>query len=548
MSRISLLVGGILGLLSALPLLAVFYLGQRLAGLPFFPFDLFDWLVRVLPGSLVTFGIDTLVMLITRLGLGPTAATAKLAEQLMALGIFLIIGLLFGLVLAFIARRSLASLQYAGSVGGILLLFAALFVEGALGFPGPEITLSFLWLALVFVFWGYLLSRSMEAFQPVRPSPAVESGPAVATGMPEDLSRRRFLYLVGAGSFAVVVAALGVSLLGREEEQSVAVEPEEMLPDTGLTSGEAASPPRPTLEARIEPAPGTRPEITPDGEFYRIDINTMVPRLDEQDWRLELGGLVERPLSLTLDELRSRPAVSQMITLSCISNRVGGDLIGTALWTGLRLKDLLDEAGVSPQAQELWIEAADGFYESISMQDIQDERTLLVYEMNGAPLTPEHGFPLRIYIPNRFGMKQPKWITRMELIAEHLPGYWVDRGWSEEAIPHTTSVIDTAGAGARDPETGILPVGGIAYAGARGISRVELQVDDGPWQPATLREPPLSPLTWVQWRFDWQASPGRHILRVRAYDGDGVLQESAEADPHPNGATGIHSTALVIPS
>jgi hypothetical protein len=161
--------------------------------------------------------------------------------------------------------------------------------------------------------------------------------------------------------------------------------------------------------------------------------------------------------------------------------------------------------------------------------------------MNGAPLTAEHGFPLRLYIPNHHGMKLPKWIRRIEAVTTPRPGYWVERGWSRTAIPHTTSVIDTT------RTTGTrLAVGGIAYAGARGISRVEVQLDDGPWQPAQLRTPALSPLTWVQWRLDTEAAPGTHTIRVRAYDGTGAPQETAIAPPHPDGATGLHSKKVTV--
>lgn len=211
------------------------------------------------------------------------------------------------------------------------------------------------------------------------------------------------------------------------------------------------------------------------------------------------------------------------------------------MWTGVRLKDLLEEAGLRRGVQEIAMEAVDGFYESLPLEEAMDDRTLLVYEMNGEPLPEEHGYPLRIFIPDHYGMKQPKWITRLEAIDHEGAGYWVDRGWSEEAIPKTTSVIDTVAVGEADPGTSLIPVGGIAYAGAGGISKVEIQVDDGPWQEAELRNPPLSPLTWVQWRYEWKPEIGRHTFRVRAYDGTGELQETDPSDPHPNGATGIHS-------
>lgn len=250
--------------------------------------------------------------------------------------------------------------------------------------------------------------------------------------------------------------------------------------------------------------------------------------------------MVEHPLELSLDDIRSKPRQTQALTLSCISNPVGGDLISTSFWTGVLFRTLLDEAGLKEGVKEVYIESADGFYESVPLSEAMDGRTLLVYEMNGEPLTADHGFPLRIYIPGHFGMKQPKWIVRMEAIDRKGPGFWVDRDWSETALVRTTSVIDIVAAGAPAPESGLVPVGGIAYAGDRGISMVEVRVDDGPWEKAALRLPALSPLTWVQWRYDWKATPGKHVFRVRAYDGAGHPQITEDNPPYPNGATGIH--------
>jgi DMSO/TMAO reductase YedYZ molybdopterin-dependent catalytic subunit len=164
--------------------------------------------------------------------------------------------------------------------------------------------------------------------------------------------------------------------------------------------------------------------------------------------------------------------------------------------------------------------------------------------MNGAPLTAEHGAPLRIYVPNRYGMKQPKWITRLEVSDREGAGYWVERGWSKDAIVQTTAVIDTVRSSMMVGEGAVLPIGGIAYAGARGISKVEVQVDDGPWSDATLIAPAVGPLTWVQWRYEWRHQPGRHTFRVRAYDGSGALQPTRERGPHPAGATGVHEVTM----
>jgi DMSO/TMAO reductase YedYZ molybdopterin-dependent catalytic subunit len=166
--------------------------------------------------------------------------------------------------------------------------------------------------------------------------------------------------------------------------------------------------------------------------------------------------------------------------------------------------------------------------------------------MNGVPLPAEHGFPLRIYIPNRHGMKQPKWLTRLKLTEEPGRGYWVERGWSHDAIVKTTSVIDTVGTSMMLGEARVVPIGGMAFAGARGISKVEVQADDGPWEQDELISPSVGPLTWVLWRYQWTYQRGRHRFRVRAYDGTGALQPVVERGPRPDGASGIHSVAMTL--
>jgi DMSO/TMAO reductase YedYZ molybdopterin-dependent catalytic subunit len=537
MKRISLLRGSLLGALGALTVVALFYLGEQLAGLPFAPFDIFDWMTRVLPGGLITFVVDTIVRLVTGLNLGPTAAVAKQAEMIIAIGQFILAGVFFGLVLAILGRRWPGNLVRLGALGGVLLFLPLVFAETSLGFPAGGPLPPLVWLAIVLIGWGAVSGWLIN-----------ETAPQPASGQESRVSRRQFLYLIGAGSFTVLVTALGISLSTGDNvipQTGQGADPNKVV-GANNTSGPAASPPQEELAARLEPVPGIRPELTANKDFYRIDINTRPPQIDAQTWRLELSGLVLSPLSLAIDDIRSRPSVSQVITQSCISNEVGGDLISTALFTGVRLRDLLAEAGLQRGAQEVSIEAVDGYYESVPMEEAMDERTLLVYAMNGAPLPVEHGFPLRIYIPNHYGMKQPKWITRMEVIDHKGKGYWVDRGWNERAFVKTTSVVDSVASDNINPQNKLVPVGGIAFAGERGIRKVEVQVDDRPWAEAELRSPPLSPLTWVQWRYDWQAEQGQHTFRVRAYDGSGTLQEIEPHAPHPDGATGIHSKSVRI--
>jgi DMSO/TMAO reductase YedYZ molybdopterin-dependent catalytic subunit len=529
----SLVTGAWIGALTSLPVAALNWLAFRAADLPFVPFHLFDWLARVLPGNVVTFGIDLMVGLIQGFQLGPTAATAKAAEQILALFQFILIGLAFGVILAALTRSRPQRLVNSGLRGGAVLAGAFLLVEIMLGLSPSSLAPVVVWLLVLSLAWGAALGWLL-----------LQAGPAMAPAPESPLSRRGFVTAVGGGAIGISLGAWGLASLLQAEAPAPTGTAALPVPEIVLPPPEAPS--AEVLAARIQPAPGTREELTSNAEFYRIDINTSPPEVNGETWRLELGGLVDNPLSLSRADLMAMPMVTQTLTLSCISNRLGGDLISTSNWTGVPLQHVLQLAGLRPEAKELYIEAADGFYESVGTKDLQDPRTLLVLAMNGEPLPVEHGFPLRIYIPNRYGMKQPKWIVRMTAIDREGAGYWVDRGWSETAYVNTTSVIDTVAVEAADSNTGTIPVGGIAWSGERGISRVEVQVDDGPWTEADLRTPPLSSLTWVQWRLDWPQQAGRHTFRVRAYDASGGLQVLSPRGVRPDGATGVHEVTVTV--
>jgi len=526
-------VGLVLGGLSSLAFMAVNFLGDVLFALPFFPFDVFDWLGRTLPGALVTAGIDSIVFVVGLIGVGQLDRSAKFAENLLAIMLFIAFGLVLGTLLSIYLRRDEKQSMRAGLTIGLFLALPILLIEASLGFSASSLS-EILWTLFSIPAWGGIVALLIQ-----------RAGQLAAQPSELNQSRRSFLYVVGGSVAALSLGSLGLTkLLGGQDE------PIRTLPPTAIdmrdTSGVAESPPKKILEERIDAVMGARPEVTSNEVFYTIDINSAPRQLDEETWRLEVGGLVLNPLSLSLQDIRARPSVSQFITLQCISNPIGGFLIGTAKWKGVRFADLMQDAELLPQAQALFIEAEDGFYETVSLADMLDERTLLVYEMNDESLPAAHGFPLRIYIPNRYGMKQPKWIERITAIDNEGRGYWVARGWSKEAIPVTTSVIDVVDESGALVEGDPVGVGGIAYAGARGISKVEVQVDDGPWEVAQLREPPLSPLTWVQWRYDWPYFPGKHSFKVRAYDANGILQQTMTRGVRPDGATGIHYLTATI--
>jgi DMSO/TMAO reductase YedYZ molybdopterin-dependent catalytic subunit len=284
-------------------------------------------------------------------------------------------------------------------------------------------------------------------------------------------------------------------------------------------------------------------EITPNKDFYEVSKNAFDPQVDSERWQLEITGLVENPLTFTYDEIKSLPSIEQYATLACISNEVGGDLIGNALWRGVRLKDLLAEAGLKPGVVDIVLRASDDYTDSIPLERAMQDGTLLVYEMNGEPLTPTHGFPVRLIVPGIYGMKNVKWITRIEAIERDLKGYWQRRGWDDRAEYKTMSRIDAPDS----TVTGEATIAGIAFAGDRGISKIEVSTDGGKtWEQAAIKSP-LSAYTWSLWHRQWTApQSGKHKILVRATDGRGVTQTSQYAPPAPDGSSGYHSKTITL--
>jgi DMSO/TMAO reductase YedYZ molybdopterin-dependent catalytic subunit len=517
-------------------LIGTLFFGWRVAGLPFVPFDVFDWLTRVLPGRLIAFGIGTMVSVIRTLNLGPTSDIAKLAEQLMAITIAFIAGVVAGTILFVVLRAGRTrSHVIPGLLLGLVFAVPAILVSlhgSQTSSVGP--VANSVWILGAFLVWGAVLSRSLQRLIDFGKT----SDAAVAR-----IDRRRFLVRLGGTTAAITVAGAVVGELAEERRREAVVR----------AGGEpvlwSATNPLPNANAPVEPAAGTRPELTPLERHYRIDINTIPPKVDEQQWRLQITGLVQKPLAFTLQDLQRYEPMHQFVTLSCISNPVGGDLIGTTRWTGVSLQRFLPDLRLTPSATHLKIGSVDRFFEVISLDAIKaDPRIMLTYSWDGVPLKREHGYPLRIYIPDHYGMKQPKWIESIEVTDHWEPGYWVRRGWNNVAQMHATSVIDTVAVDmtmiAANPNK-VVPIGGIAHAGARGISKVEVQMDDGPWEEAELRAP-LSPVTWVIWKYKWPFHSGKHTFTVRCSEGNGTPQIATPGPPEPNGATGLHSKAMML--
>jgi DMSO/TMAO reductase YedYZ molybdopterin-dependent catalytic subunit len=299
--------------------------------------------------------------------------------------------------------------------------------------------------------------------------------------------------------------------------------------------------------------------LTSQDDFYYVSINNeaLDPRIDEKNWNLEVDGLVNNPQKFTLSELKSGFKPTELeLTMCCISNPIGGDLIGNAIWSGLKFKDLLDKVGVQAGAKWVTWEAADGFYESIELREALEQDVMLVYGMNGEALNSKHGFPLRILIPGRFGMKQPRWLTKISLTSDEKPGYWANRGWSKTAFIAPLSRIDYPTRGLVFKPGEVVVAKGIAAAGLKTITKVELSTDGGDtWLEAQLL-PKRSKWAWTQWTLDWTAQAGtgdvgdvkngRQFI-VRCY-ADGVVQSSSEADSLPEAASGLHRLTVSVPN
>ncbi len=446
---------------------------------------------------------------------------------------------LVGSLLAFVAlripglgspvrARRLAPLAGLGAwlVGELLVL--PVFGQGpfASSFRGPQGPLQ-VSLALASLAYGITLGALVGAGALEAVGwPSLEA----AASSPVDPGRRRILAAAAAVLGWLSLAGSGVVVLGR------------VLGGLRTIAG-----PRPQAPGGFGPTD----RLTPVTELYVVSKDLLLPRIDPTAWRLQVGGLVERPRAYGLEDLRRLPRVEGERTLECISNEVvsWGGLVGNQRWAGVRLLDVLAEVGVRPEATHLLWRSADGYTESLPLADV-DEGVWLVDELGppGTSLTPEHGFPLRVLIPDRYGMKQPKWLTGIELADHDEPGFWVERGWDRTAIVRTWSRIDEPRAGDAVPVGRPVDVFGVAFAGERGIDRVEVSADDGrTWVPAELEGVPgVGANVWRRWRARVQlAAPGPAVLVVRATDGRGDLQEATVRPPLPAGATGYHRVTVV---
>ncbi|HUP71905.1 MAG TPA: molybdopterin-dependent oxidoreductase [Acidimicrobiales bacterium] len=363
---------------------------------------------------------------------------------------------------------------------------------------------------------------------------------------PPATSRRVFLTYSGGAA----VAALAATGIGRGLRNSRSVSAaRDLIAARGVdVAGSPADAAVAQLD-HLDSIAGLSKYITPlDGNsrFYRIDTALEIPQVDPSGWKLKIGGLVDNPFELTYDELLAMPQEEHVITLSCVSNEIGGPLVGNAVWGGVPLRTLLERAQVRPSGMQIVGRSVDDFTAGFPTEIALDGRNaMLAIAMNGQPLPLRHGFPARLVVPGLYGyVSAVKWLDEIRLESAEYDGYWVPRGWSKLGPMKTMSPLDVPRDRVR-VTAGRTAVAGVAWSPTRGIAAVEVQVDDGAWIPAKLGGA-VTDETWLQWVHEWDATPGNHMLRVRATDKSGALQSSRLVDPRPDGAEGFHEITVTV--
>jgi DMSO/TMAO reductase YedYZ molybdopterin-dependent catalytic subunit len=360
------------------------------------------------------------------------------------------------------------------------------------------------------------------------------------------VSRRGFLNVAGAVGLSAAVAAGGANLIRSRTSASQArdaVRLDSQLAATGLDAELSAA-----ESTGVATTPGITPLVIPNNMFYEIDTAILKPQVDPANWQLTISGMVDQEMTYTYQELLDRANMVEHVTLSCVSNQVGGDLVGNAIWQGVSLTELLDEAGVQEGATQIASRSVDGWTCGFPTELAYDGRTAMVaIAMNDEPLPVNHGFPARVVVSGLYGyVSATKWVSDIGLTTlEDFDGYWIPKGWSKLGPVKTQSRIDTPRSGAPITAGEVVPIAGVAWAPNTGIEQVEVQIDSGDWQQAELGQS-LGANAWRQWVLPWTATEGQHVIRVRATDASGYTQTPDPAPPAPSGATGWHQIGITV--
>jgi DMSO/TMAO reductase YedYZ molybdopterin-dependent catalytic subunit len=470
----------------------------------------------------------------------------KLAVNLLILVVGLVIGGLVGVG----ARRRWNVAVIAWLVAGVATALAAL--DDGLNLALVLVTV-FLALGISLVAMRWLLLIGAEpAWGAARTGLGAESTLSrpdmPEAGVAQRPDRRRFLI----GAAGVAVASVVAGWLGRSVLDSRA--------ESALTAAENAaaggSPPPsvpPAAQAALPAGAsldvaGITPIVVSNDKFYRIDTALIVPQIDVSSWSVKVDGMVAKPLTFNWQQLNALPQFEQYVTIACVSNQVGDRLVGNAKWTGVHLKDVLAMAGVQQGATQIVGRSVDNFTVGMPTEWVMqpDRDSMIALRMNDQPLPVEHGFPARLIIPGLYGyVSATKWLSEIELTTlEAYNAYWVNLGWAKEAPILTQSRIDLP-RGGQTLAPGTVTIAGVAWAPDRGVSKVEISIDGGDWQTTTMSTP-ISDATWVQWKLDWNAQTGDHMIEVRATDGTGQVQTADQSPPAPDGARGHHTVAVTV--
>ncbi len=437
-------------------------------------------------------------------------------------GIVVTMGI-FAVVLGIVAARRV----WVGVAG--IGVFGIVGAAAAVGRPGEG------WSAAVPSILGAVIGGSV-LYLSLRSRPIEVPGPSKA---PLGWDRRRFLVTSGAAAMAAATAAVVAGSLEKGRVETLRKATRVPLPETPTLDTAAAIPAGATVDTAT-------PFLVPNGKFYRIDTALSFPRIDVKKWKISVKGMVDNPLEITYADLLALPQVERVVTLCCVSNDVGGSYVGNAVWRGVLLKDILDTAGVKSSAQQVYSTSADGWTSGFPVELAMDGRdAMIAVGMNGATLPLEHGYPARLVVPGLYGyVSATKWLTTIELTTWDAEGYWIPRGWSQMGPVKTQSRIDVPRDG-NSLTTGPQKIAGVAWAQHKGIAKVEVKVDGGAWQEATLGND-VSDDAWRQWVLDWPATKGPHTIEVRATDKTGYTQTDERTDVAPDGATGHHTIMVDV--